>query len=414
MQMSKVLVVGGGGRVGYPFAHYCASKGHVVIAYDRRQEAFDEAKSYVEEAFSSGPSIKETANYDHYLYWLRHADIVVIMIGTPIDAEGNPRVDGLNAIRKDITYAVPSRSKPLLVILRSTVAPGVTEEFTRRLNEDVFSDNRHDLHVAFCPERIAQGKTFIEMPKLPQLIGADSDEAAEAAMKFFFTLTATCFRLSTKGAELGKLMTNMYRYINFAIANEFQMIAHHHGQDFDKIRGAVNYNYPRMALPKAGPNSAGPCLVKDGAFLVSHIPYNELVRSSFAINEGMPGYIVEELIEPHVSVNFSDREKPIKVAILGMAFKADNDDTRFSLSFKLKKILERKGYEVICHDPYDQALNDDDERLIMDAKIVVLMTPHSYYDELFYKKMISEWTYVIDLWKHFNPLKEIAYQKEPI
>lgn len=394
--MTKVLVIGAAGRVGWPFCGYASACGYEVLAYDRDPMAFNRARDYVEQNANPG---KFDCSHDPETYrrWITEAEVIVIMVGTPVDAEGNPRTDGLEAIRKDIAKAHiewheknPYVSKEQLVILRSTVSPGTTNVFEDKLWNDLYSTKVEAL-VVFAPERIAQGYTYTEMPRLPQLIGASDDYNFKKAEDFFSRLSPSSIRLTTKQAELGKLMTNMYRYVNFALANEFMMISHHHNQDYESIRTAVNYEYPRMNLEKAGPNSGGPCLFKDGTFLISHLPYTDLIRSSFAINEGMPGWIFERFIRTDTD--------DIVVGILGMTFKGDNDDTRYSLSFKLKKILKMNGIDTICFDPYLEEYKNPE--LLKVCDVVVVMTPHSCFNQEFFESNIKPGAKVIDIWKKF-------------
>lgn len=394
MEQNKVLVIGAGGRVGWPFCGYAAMKGFEVFAYDRDPEAFNRARYYEEENESPGEFLC-TSDRGTYMKWMAEVDVIVIMIGTPVDAEGNPRVDGLTAIRNDIEECFLRTPRHALIVLRSTVSPGLTDIFRSELLNRLYI-NELPPSVVFAPERIAQGKTYVEMPKLPQLIGADTDEEFSLAEGFFSRLSPCSIRLTTKEAELGKLMTNMYRYVNFALANEFFMISERHNADYEKIRSSVNLDYPRMNLEKAGPNSAGPCLFKDGTFLVSHIPHTELIRSSFAINEGMPAWIYWELIEP---LKF---DKP-KVAILGMTFKANNDDTRYSLSFKMKKILEMQGIDTVCYDPYLEEYSDTTR--LYDCDVAIVMTPHDAFTHEFYMKL-RPGSLVIDIWKKFPMSKD--------
>jgi UDP-N-acetyl-D-mannosaminuronic acid dehydrogenase len=166
------------------------------------------------------------------------------------------------------------------------------------------------------------------------------------------------------------------------------MLAHYYGCDFETIRQAINKNYPRMNLYGAGA-AAGPCLAKDGQFMVAHVPYPEMIRTASVVNEALPAWIFKQLKDTLVS----------KVAILGMTFKADNDDTRHSLSFKLKKILTREGYDVVCYDRYVPEYSD--VSVLESCGAYVLMTPHSYFDDEFYDNHIASQSVIIDVWKHF-------------
>lgn len=306
--MDKVLVIGAGGRVGFPFCGYAASRGYDVYGYDRYAQAFINAESFVEQDATPGKFTRSTDVKD-YKRWVAECDVIVIMIGTPVDAEGNPRTDGLTAIRSDIATALSDsdRDKDLLIVLRSTVSPGTTDVFRDQLEQAVYGKFKHDITVVFAPERIAQGKTYVEMPKIAQLIGAVDQNDFEIAAKFFSRLSPSVIQLTTKAAELGKLMTNMYRYVNFALANEMFMICDRHGQDFEQIRRAVNFDYPRMNLERAGPNAAGPCL-KAGTPIMTpsgHVPIEKI----------QPGDIVFDRDSETIVTGISNRTVDISVTI---------------------------------------------------------------------------------------------------
>ena len=167
---------------------------------------------------------------------------------------------------------IPRMKKHQLIVLRSTVSPGTTEVIAKHIEREHGWTEGIDYFLVFCPERVVQGKSIIETTKLPQLVGASNDFSFNAAKDFFKTfITNEIFRLTPREAEIGKLMTNMYRYVTFAFANEFWMIGEKHGINIDKVIEACNYDYPRMAVPHPGPNVGGPCLFKDGKFLLTEI-----------------------------------------------------------------------------------------------------------------------------------------------
>jgi len=203
-----------------------------------------------------------------------------------------------------------------------------------------------EIEVAFCPERIAEGKAMTELFELPQIISARTAAGAERASGLFKMLTPKLVLMSPEEAELAKLFTNVWRYIKFATANQLYMMANERGLDFDRIRKGLAEDYPRAAdMPAAG-FAAGPCLFKDtmqlAAFNHNNFP---LGHSAMAVNEGLPLYVVHRL-EQRFDLG------SMTVGILGMAFKAGSDDIRSSLSYKLKRILEFKADAVLCTDPY--------------------------------------------------------------
>jgi UDP-N-acetyl-D-mannosaminuronic acid dehydrogenase len=243
------------------------------------------------------------------------------------------------------------------------------------------------IDVAFCPERIAEGKAMTELFDLPQIVAARDSSAADRAEKVFRNLTGSIVRLQPEEAELAKLFTNTWRYIKFAAANQFWMMANDAGLDFERIRHAISFDYPRAAdIPGPG-FAAGPCLFKDTMQLAAFNKNNFVLgHSAMLINEGLPLYLVSRL------ENAYDLQE-MTVGILGMAFKGGSDDPRESLSYKLRKILMLKAKETLCNDPYIA----DDRFLALDevlerSDLLVIATPHPEYRDLATDKQVA------DLW----------------
>ena len=190
-------------------------------------------------------------------------------------------------------------------------------------------------------------------------------------------------------AEMAKLFSNSWRYLQFAMANQFYMICEDLGIDYDKVRFAMVDGYERASqIPSAG-FAAGPCLLKD-TMQISSI-YNNgflLGHSAMMINEGLPNYLVSKLRSKY---DLKDK----LVGILGMAFKANVDDIRDSLSFKLLKILKFHGAKVLCSDEFVSNPEFVTKEEVLDTcDIVIIGTPHDQYKNLKVKDSCE----VIDLW----------------
>ena len=311
---------------------------------------------------------------------LADADVVITVVGTPVDRHLNPMV---NELHQSLDGIVPRMKDGALLVLRSTVYPGVSQ----RVYEQVKFLGRK-VHVAFCPERITEGRALEELPVLPQIVAAFAPEAQEKARELFLRIAPEVIELSPPEAELAKLFTNSWRYLSFAISNQFYILAQSYGLDFYRIREAVLRRYTRMSgFAKAG-FTAGPCLLKDTLQLAAFSSNNFFLgHAAMLINEGLPNFVVENLKQHDL------HEKT--VAILGMAFKADSDDTRESLACKLLKLLELRAREVLCTDPFvaDPSyvpLAEAVER----ADIIVLGAPHSQYRDL----VIPKGKIVVDVW----------------
>ena len=334
-----------------------------------------EAPAILEKVLADGTFV---ASSDPSL--IRSAEIVVVVIGTPVDEHLNPDAHA-------VPDAVSSLSEYLrtdqLLVLRSTVYPGVT-----RLVEDRLRSLGLDMDVAFCPERIAEGKAFTELYSLPQIVSGRRTSAVERASELFSLLASSIIEASPEEAELAKLFTNTWRYIKFAAANQFYMIANSHGIDFERVRTAITSDYPRAQdMPGAG-FAAGPCLFKDTMQLAA---FNNnaffLGHAAMMVNEGLPMYLVERMDDL-----YGLRDKT--VGILGMAFKGESDDTRSSLSYKLKRILRFRAKTVLCTDPYvtsDDSLSSLDE-VLNQSDVLVIGAPHKIYSE------INTDIEVVDVW----------------
>jgi UDP-N-acetyl-D-mannosaminuronic acid dehydrogenase len=392
-------IIGGGGHVGLPMGIVLAESGSSVTLIDKNQERlatiesgelpFDEPggeprleKVLINGRLETSTEIGVTAD----------CDVVFFVIGTPIDEHHNPQMDMLFNVVDDV---ITHLNEDQLLVFRSTVYPGTTNLVSETLDDSGYTVGE-DVYVSFAPERIAQHKAFDEIVGLPQLIGADDDESYRRTADIFEGfLEADCLRLNPTEAELGKLFTNMWRYLTFAAANEFHLIsesfAAHHDVNVNKILDKTAHDYPRFDVPSPGANVGGPCLTKDGWFLVDNIPFNELVSTAYQINEGMPAQIVNRMAQKSPN--------PEKISLLGMTFKPNSDDIRNSVSFNMKKQLKMKGYR----DPVEVEPNVDgfDELShIENSDWVILMTPHEEFRdlELIHDRVGDEDCLYCDIW----------------
>ncbi len=305
---------------------------------------------------------------------------LVVVVGTPVDEHLNPDPQ---AVVSAIEAVADELRDGQLLVLRSTVFPGVT-----RMVERLIERLGKAIDVAFCPERIAEGRAMEELHSLPQIVAARSDRAYQRAASLFGHLTETIVRVEPEEAELAKLFTNSYRYIKFAAANQLYMMANDFGLDYERIRSAVIEDYPRAAdLPGPG-FAAGPCLLKDTMQLAAFNNNNfALGQASMQINEGLPLYLVSRMAARY------DLDS-MTIGILGMAFKGESDDNRSSLSYKLKRVLKVRAREVLTSDPFvavdDSLLPLED--VLSRADLVVIGAPHTLYADL----TISQ--PVVDIW----------------
>jgi UDP-N-acetyl-D-mannosaminuronic acid dehydrogenase len=369
-------IVGGCGHVGLPLGIALANAGAKVTLFDTQPERVAEvsagkmpflewgAEPELTAALGSGRLHATTDPTS-----IASAEVVIVTIGTPVDEFLDPKV---RMFDRAIQGLQPHFRAGQLVVLRSTVFPGMTDrliEWLDRIGPAV--------DVAFCPERIAQGYALKELSELPQIVSGSSPTALHRAKALFRLLTNDLVELPPIEAELAKLFANTYRYINFAISNQLYLIARKFDADFARIHAAVTYKYPRLAgFPKAG-FAGGPCLLKDTMQLAgfNHNSF-PIGQAAMMVNEGLPSALVE-----HVKAT-RDLSRDC-AAILGMAFKGNCDDHRDSLAYKLRKILTLECREVVCTDPYiaDPSFVSLDAALAK-ADVVFLGACHAEYKDL--------------------------------
>ncbi|MCC6954296.1 MAG: nucleotide sugar dehydrogenase [Deltaproteobacteria bacterium] len=381
----KIAVVGGCGHVGLPLGVKFALAGAQVSLVDISAEAVKSINGgtfpflenggdrELQEALRRGlratTDAKEVAN----------CEVVVFVTGTPVDEHLNPK---LSEVLKILDFYQPYFRQDALIVMRSTLFPGTMEHIYNRLR-----DRNANVRLTFCPERVSQGYALEEIDSLPQIISVFDEPSFDAAYEVFAAIAPKIIRLRPIEAEMTKLMANAWRYLEFAIANQFYMIAEANGVDFHRLYEAIRYEDPRAKGYKAPGFAAGPCLFKDTMQLASFFDNQfYLGHSAMLVNEGLATFAVEKATK---ELGGSVWGKTI--GLLGMAFKPNNDDTRESLSFKVKKVLEFRGAEVVYTDPYVAGgISLDEFRKTCDA--VIVCTPHSEYKGLEFTQP------VVDVW----------------
>ena len=392
IENADVTVVGGAGHVGIPLVLALAEAGLRVNVNDLNQEILNTLKQgrvpFIEHGAAEALS-KALAN--KRLVFSNSSDLVstggpvIITIGTPIDEFLNP----LRRVVQDcIDALLPSLVDGQLLVLRSTVFPGTTDWLASYIKA-----KGRKLKVAFCPERVVQGYGLKELREMPQLVSGTTPEAELGAVKLFERIAPEVVVVSPIEAEFAKLFANAYRYIEFAATNEFYLIAKSAGVDYHRVLKAMKHNYPRLkSMPRPG-FAAGPCLVKD-TMQLSAFARNQfgLGHAALLINEGLVLHVVEDLKRNYDLANMT-------VGLLGMAFKAESDDTRASLSYKFKKVLSGQVRAIVTTDPF--VTTDPDlmplDAVIAQSDLMILGAPHDAYRDADFKGKP-----VFDVWSHLE------------
>jgi UDP-N-acetyl-D-mannosaminuronic acid dehydrogenase len=371
---ADLTVVGGAGHVGVPLVLSFAAKGLTVNVNDINAASLEALKAGRLPHLEHGADelLTHALAEQRLLFTSRPGEIsgngpVIVTIGTPVDEFLNPV---RNVIQDCVDPLLPHLHDGQLLVLRSTLYPGTTDWIDGHLKRQ-----GRKLKVAFCPERISQGYGIEELSRMPQIVSGTSPEAEQEAAALFRMIAPELVTLKPVEAEFAKLFNNAYRYIEFAVTNQFYVIAKSAGLDYGRILQAMKHNYPRAKnIPTPG-FAAGPCLVKDTMQLLA-FARNEFALGNAAIlvNEGLPLHIIGDLRRRYDLGRMT-------IGLLGMAFKADSDDPRASLSYKFKKALTGVAREVLTTDPLvttDPDLLPLDE-VVARSDLLILCTPHHGY-----------------------------------
>jgi UDP-N-acetyl-D-mannosaminuronic acid dehydrogenase len=394
-----VAVMGGCGHVGLPLAIGLAEVGFQTAIYDIDREACtlvrsgkmpfaeEQAEEVLQRQLANG---RLTVSSDPAV--LSAAQFVICVVGTPVDEFLNPMV---HRFFQAVETIRPHLRDGQVLVLRSTLYP----QTSQRVHE-LFQERGPKVDVVVCPERVAQGKGYLEIKSLPQIVAGFSDRGRQAARFLFGAFGVEIVELDPIEAELAKLFQNVWRYLTFAVANQFYTLASDFGLDYYRIHHALTHHYPRgRGLPTPG-FAAGPCLFKDTMQLAAFSNNHFFIgHAAMLVNEGLPLYVVQQVAKEHKLADMT-------VGILGMAFKADCDDVRDSLAFKLRKIFATRCKRVLCSDHHVSAKNIfkataqirpeeflSAEDVVAQSDLLVIGVPHSEYKSLEFgdKPVVDVW-----------------------
>lgn len=392
VENADVTVVGGAGHVGIPLVLALAEAGLRVNVNDLNQTSLNTLESGrlpfiesgAEEVLAKALAGKRLV-FTNSSNRISTSGPVIITIGTPIDEFLNPV---RRVVQDCIDAMLPRLADGQLLVLRSTVFPGTTDWLASYLKAQ-----GRNLKIAFCPERVVQGFGLKELREMPQIVSGTTPQAERDAAALFERITPEVVLVRPIEAEFAKLFSNAYRYIEFAAANEFYLVAKSAGVDYQRVLKAMKHNYPRLkSMPRPG-FAAGPCLVKD-TMQLSAFARNQfgLGHAALLINEGLVLHVVEDLKRHYDLASMT-------VGLLGMAFKAESDDTRASLSYKFKKVLNGQARAIMTTDPF--VTTDPDlmplDAVIAQSDLMILCSPHAAYRDADFKGKP-----VFDVWGHLE------------
>ena len=386
IKKNYICIFGGTGHVGAPLGLALSSKGYNVALIDKNIKYIKKINQgimpFVEEGCAKllRKMIKKKKIFaTNKLDITKKCKYIIVCLGTPVDNKFNPNLKNFISFFYNLRNHL---KKNHIVIIRSSIYPGICNKVFNIIKN-------HCKNLSYCPERIAQGKSLIELPQISQIISGKSVKARLESGKIFRKICKKIIYTKIIEAELIKLFSNAYRYINFSISNQFYLMCQNQGLDFYKIRNIMRDNYKRNTnIPTAG-FTAGPCLLKDTMQLSSFYRHKfSLLSSAMSINEGLPKFMFKKLNEKY---NLKNKT----IGILGLSFKSENDDIRDSLSIKLLKYIKSKKIKTLQSDEYYKDKNNIDKNTVVKkSDIIIIATPHKAYKKI----RISKNKILVDIW----------------
>jgi len=357
-QSAQIGVIGLG-YVGLPLSVEKAKAGYVVLGFDVQCDKVDmvnRGENYIgdivpqelTDLVASG-HLSATCDFDR----LVECDVVAICVPTPLDKFKQPDLSYIVNSTKEIAKRI---HRDMLVVLESTTYPGTTEEVVKPILEESGLKVGRDFHLAFSPERVDPGNIRYKTHNTPKVVGGCTKECTEiAAALYRIVLGAEVFTVSSpKEAEATKILENTFRIVNCALANEMAIVYNKMGINVWEVIAAASTK-PFGFIPfYPGPGVGGHCIPLDPFYLTykarEYDYHTRLIELAGEINDGMPAYVVERLMD--ILNEHGKALSRSKVMLLGIAYKGDIDDMRESPALKVWDELERKGAQVVYHDPY--------------------------------------------------------------
>ena len=381
--LNKTVCVVGLGYVGLPLLCLCIEKGFKAYGFDINEKSvglINKGKSPIKDKFLEEKidNLKDKIDVSTNPEVIGKADVIIICVPTPIDAQYNPNLKPLQSAAETVSKEI---KKGDLVVIESTVFPGTTEEIVKPILEECGLKAGEDFYLAYCPERVDPGNKKWNVNNLPRVIGALSERGLREAAEFYRSITTSdVLELnSVKAAEATKIMENTFRDVNIAFVNEMAKSFDKMGIDITEvIKGASTKPFAFMPhWPGCG--VGGHCIKVDPYYLISKAKENgfthRFLNLAREINNSMPHYTVEKVVDGLNEAGKSVRNT--KITVLGVAYKGGVDDVRQSPALEIIDELKKLGADLKVFDPYlleksdvknlDEALN---------AECLVLVTDH--------------------------------------
>lgn len=390
----KDVAVYGQGFVGITLSAALANLGHKVYGVDIQESLIQRLKQndihVFEPRLSDMIATSRESKTLEFKVELKDekVDYYIVAVGTPVDDKGVADLGALEAVALLIGNRLKRGD---IIILRSTVPVGTTRNVIQSiLEKESGLDAGVDFHLAFSPERTAEGNAMEELRTLPQIVGGLTSVCAKKSIELWSSLTDSVVQVeSLEAAELVKLINNSFRDLSFAFANSVALLSDRFNLNAFKLINAANEGYPRNRIPLPSPGVGGYCLTKD-PFLFAAIDLNsghaKLAVTGRTVNEKAQAYPLKQV------KRYLDRKRKnlseAKVLIVGLAFKGwpETNDMRGSSPIFVAKSLYEMGAMVLGFDnvvPHKEwkpllpfLLLGDLQKDLSDSDIVLIMNNH--------------------------------------
>ena len=418
------VAVVGLGRIGLPLALSFADRGLTVVGIDNDpvrlssvrdgvmpfqetggQELLERVLSRHADA-AEDPDDTGRLSLSERVADAARARHIVLTLGTPSFSHIEIDMRDIRSVLDDLLGVLaPGHS----LILRSTVAPGTTEFVAGYVAKHRGFAIGEEVFVAHAPERIAAGRFLEEIDTLPCIVGGVGARSGEVVGELFGAFDAPIVQTTPVQAELAKIWANILRYANFALPNLLMMDCERYAANVFEVIDLINRDYPRGGIAQPG-FTAGTCLRKDFAFSEERSAAPGMLLAVSRVNESVPLFLLEGARRRLGTL--ANR----KVAVLGLAFKADTDDERDSLSHKLIRLLERELADVAVHDPHVATPTVSFEEAVEGAEVVFVASNHSEFRDpeklAAIARHAADDCLVVDPWNCWGAAQVFAYASE--
>ena len=378
--MEKVCVLGLG-YIGLPTASVLASNGFRVLGVDVSPRVVDTVNAgniHIEE-----PGLHTVVRAATQSGNLRAAlepepsDVFIVAVPTPLNADNTA---DMTFVRRATESIVPHLRHGALVILESTSPPGTCTDLMLPILEGGGLRAGEDFYLAHCPERVLPGRILKELIENDRVIGGLDTASAERAKELYATFVeGKIFLTNATTAEMVKLAENTFRDVNIALANEMARLCEGLGIDFWEMARYAN-RHPRVNIHSAGPGVGGHCISVDPWFLVEKDPVRaQLIHLARKSNDAVPGHVARVVQGLVAGV-----DSP-KVAVLGLAYKGNVDDTRESPALHVLELLHEAGLKTSVYDPHvelETLPQEGRDATLEGADCLVLLTDHAEYRDI--------------------------------